>query len=327
MVIMETIAISSMISNNLFMPLLLQRKAFIERNQEKLGSIIHNLRRLFIVVIMGMAYAHYRINENFVNLVSIGMTSFLIVAQFAPATILGLYWKNGTRLGALSGILMGFSICCALLLLPSLGISVDNFRIPGFNPINNAGYWSLSLNTFAFISVSILTKQSAKEANQAYLFVNVFEYTQSLEDATLWRGKAKLKDLKNALAGFMGKLKAETNLKQFAALHQISLQETYADPRIVNNTEKMLAGFVGSTSARLIISAIAKEENIGVSEVVDLLQKSRDLQQSNLNLRKLDAQKNEFLTTVTHEIRSPITSIRSLSEIMVDHEDIDPEAD
>jgi Na+/proline symporter/anti-sigma regulatory factor (Ser/Thr protein kinase) len=325
MVIMETIAISSMISNNLFMPLLLQRKAFIERNQEKLGSIIHNLRRLFIVVIMGMAYAHYRINENFVNLVSIGMTSFLIVAQFAPATILGLYWKNGTRLGALSGILMGFSICCALLLLPSLGISVDNFRIPGFNPINNAGYWSLSLNTFAFISVSILTKQSAKEANQAYLFVNVFEYTQSLEDATLWRGKAKLKDLKNALAGFMGKLKAETNLKQFAALHQISLQETYADPRIVNNTEKMLAGFVGSTSARLIISAIAKEENIGVSEVVDLLQKSRDLQQSNLNLRKLDAQKNEFLTTVTHEIRSPITSIRSLSEIMVDHEDIDPE--
>jgi signal transduction histidine kinase len=131
--------------------------------------------------------------------------------------------------------------------------------------------------------------------------------------------------LKNALAGFMGKLKAETNLKQFAALHQISLQETYADPRIVNNTEKMLAGFVGSTSARLIISAIAKEENIGVSEVVDLLQKSRDLQQSNLNLRKLDAQKNEFLTTVTHEIRSPITSIRSLSEIMVDHEDIDPE--
>ncbi|MEY4526159.1 MAG: hypothetical protein RIR57_1531, partial [Bacteroidota bacterium] len=325
MVIMETIAISSMISNNLFMPLLLQRKAFVERNQEKLGSIIHNLRRLFIVIIMGMAYAHYRINENFVNLVSIGMTSFLIVAQFAPATILGLYWKNGTRLGALSGVLVGFSICCALLLLPSLGISVDNFRIPGFNPINNAGYWSLSLNTFAFISVSIFTKQSAKEANQAYLFVNVFEYTQSLEDATLWKGKAKLKDLKNALAGFMGKLKAETNLKQFAALHQISLQETYADPRIVNNTEKMLAGFVGSTSARLIISAISKEESIGVSEVVDLLQKSRDLQESNLNLRKLDAQKNEFLTTVTHEIRSPITSIRSLSEIMVDHEDIDPE--
>jgi signal transduction histidine kinase len=123
----------------------------------------------------------------------------------------------------------------------------------------------------------------------------------------------------------MGKIKAEANLKQFAALHQISLQETYADPRIVNNTEKMLAGFVGSTSARLIISAISKEEKIGVSEVVDLLQKSRDLQQSNYDLRKLDAQKNEFLTTVTHEIRSPITSIRSLSEIMVDHEDISPE--
>lgn len=325
MVIMETIAISSMISNNLFMPLLLQRKAFVEQNQEKLGSIIHYLRRLFIVAIMVMAYAHYRINEDFVNLVSIGMTSFLIVAQFAPATIIGLYWKNATRAGALAGILIGFSICCALLLLPGLGISVDTFRIAGFNPITNAGYWSLSLNTFAFLSISILTKQSAKEANQAYLFVDVFAYTQSLENTTLWRGKAKLKDLKNALAGFMGKIKAEANLKQFAALHQISLQETYADPRIVNNTEKMLAGFVGSTSARLIISAISKEEKIGVSEVVDLLQKSRDLQQSNYDLRKLDAQKNEFLTTVTHEIRSPITSIRSLSEIMVDHEDISPE--
>jgi Na+/proline symporter/nitrogen-specific signal transduction histidine kinase len=325
MVIMETIAISSMISNNLFMPLLLRRKAFVQRNQDKLGSINHNLRRLFIVSIMLMAFAHYRISENFVNLVSIGMTSFLIVAQFAPATILGLYWKNGTRSGAIAGIAVGFFISCGLLLLPSLGFSADLFSISGFNPTSNAGYWSLSLNTFTFLSVSILTKQSAKEANQAYLFVDVFNYTQSVENTTLWKGKAKLKDLKNALAGFMGKIKADASLKQFATINLISLQEIYADARIVNYTEKLLAGFVGSTSARLIISAITKEESVGVSEVIDLLQKSRDLQQSNQDLRKLDAQKNEFLTTVTHEIRSPITSIRSLSEIMVDHDDISPE--
>lgn len=325
MVILETIAISSMISNNLFMPILLQGKTFVARNSDQLGSIIHNLRRLFIVSIMIMAYVHYRINEDYVNLVSIGMTSFLVVAQFAPTTIIGLYWKNATRTGAIAGISIGFLISSAMLFLPSVGVSVDTFRFDGFNPIANAGYWSLSINLFTFVSISILTKQSAKEANQAYLFVDVFNYTESVENSTLWRGKAKLKDLKNALAGFMGKIKADASLKQFANLHQISLQETYAHPRIVNNTEKLLAGFVGSTSARLIISAIAKEENIGVSEVVELLQKSRDLQQSNVDLRKLDAQKNEFLTTVTHEIRSSITSIRSLSEIMVDHEDISAE--
>lgn len=325
MVILETIAISSMISNNLFMPILLQGKTFVARNSDQLGSIIHNLRRLFIVSIMIMAYVHYRINEDYVNLVSIGMTSFLVVAQFAPTTIIGLYWKNATRTGAIAGISIGFLISSAMLFLPSVGVSVDTFRFDGFNPIANAGYWSLSINLFTFVSISILTKQSAKEANPAYLFVDVFNYTESVENSTLWRGKAKLKDLKNALAGFMGKIKADASLKQFANLHQISLQETYAHPRIVNNTEKLLAGFVGSTSARLIISAIAKEENIGVSEVVELLQKSRDLQQSNVDLRKLDAQKNEFLTTVTHEIRSSITSIRSLSEIMVDHEDISAE--
>jgi signal transduction histidine kinase len=170
-----------------------------------------------------------------------------------------------------------------------------------------------------------MSEQSGKEANQSYLFVDVFEYSQNIESSTIWRGKARLRDLKLALHGFIGKINTEQKIKQIAMANNISLQDVYADPILVTQTEKILAGFVGSTSARLIIASISKEEQIGMSEVIRLLQKSKDLQESNAELVKIDAQKNEFLTTVTHEIRSPITSIRSLSEIMVDHEDISNE--
>jgi Na+/proline symporter len=325
MVIMETMAISSMISNNLIMPLLLKQKGFFSDNQNKLGSINQNIRRIMIVAIMLLGYAHYRETENLVNLVSVGMTSFVIVAQFAPATILGIYWKKASRQGALAGILIGFTISAALLFLPSFGISTDAFRIEGLNPVSNAAYWSITFNVLALYAVSIISKQNGKDANQSYLFVDVFEYSKNIENSTIWRGKARLKDLKQALTGFIGKINTEQRLKQIAKANNLSLSETFADPILVTQTEKILAGFVGSTSARLIISAISKEEQIGMPEVIHLLQKSKDLQASNAELVKIDAQKNEFLTTVTHEIRSPITSIRSLSEIMVDHEDISQE--
>ena len=325
MVIMETMAISSMISNNLIMPLLLRQKGFFSDNQNQLGSINQNIRRIMIVVIMILGYVHYRETESLVNLVSVGMTSFVIVAQFAPATILGIYWKKASRQGALTGILTGFIISAALLFLPNLGISTDIFRIEGLNPVSNATYWSITFNVLALYAVSITSKQNGKDANQSYLFVDVFEYSKNIENSTIWRGKARLRDLRQALSGFIGKINTEQRLKQIAKANNLSLSETYADPILVTQTEKILAGFVGSTSARLIISAISKEEQIGMSEVILLLQKSRDLQASNAELVKIDAQKNEFLTTVTHEIRSPITSIRSLSEIMVEHEDISQE--
>ncbi len=325
MVIMETMAISSMISNNLIMPLLLQRKGFISENQTNLGRINQNIRRIMIIFIMILGYIHYRETEQLVNLVSVGMTSFVIVAQFAPATLLGIYWKKASRQGALAGIFVGFIISAALLFLPSLGISTDTFRIEGLNPISNAAYWSISFNLLFLYGVSIMSEQSGKEANQSYLFVDVFEYSQNVENSTIWRGKARLRDLKLALHGFIGKINTEQKIKQIAMANNISLQDVYADPILVTQTEKILAGFVGSTSARLIISSISKEEQIGMSEVIRLLQKSKDLQESNAALVKIDAQKNDFLTTVTHEIRSPITSIRSLSEIMVDHEDISNE--
>lgn len=325
MVIMETMAISSMISNNLIMPLLLQRKGFISENQTKLGSINQNIRRIMIVLIMVLGYIHYRETEHLVNLVSVGMTSFVIVAQFAPATLLGIYWKKASRQGALAGIFVGFIISAALLFLPSIGISTDTFRIEGLNPISNAAYWSIFFNLLILYGVSIMSEQSGKEANQSYLFVDVFEYSQNIENSTIWRGKARLRDLKLALHGFIGKINTEQKIKQIAMANNISLQDVYADPILVTQTEKILAGFVGSTSARLIIASISKEEQIEMSEVIRLLQKSKDLQESNAELVKIDAQKNEFLTTVTHEIRSPITSIRSLSEIMVDHEDISNE--
>ena len=45
------------------------------------------------------------------------------MAQFAPALLGGMYWKGGTRDGALAGLLAGFGLWVYTLMLPSIAKS------------------------------------------------------------------------------------------------------------------------------------------------------------------------------------------------------------
>ena len=54
-------------------------------------------------------------------LVEMGLLSFIAVAQCAPAIVLGLYWRRGSRQGAATGISAGFFIWFYTLILPALG--------------------------------------------------------------------------------------------------------------------------------------------------------------------------------------------------------------
>jgi Na+/proline symporter len=55
--------------------------------------------------------------------VGIGLISFSAVAQFAPVMFGGMYWKQGTRSGAVAGLLAGFVVWVYTLLLPSFAKS------------------------------------------------------------------------------------------------------------------------------------------------------------------------------------------------------------
>jgi Na+/proline symporter len=366
MIIVETIALSVMISNNLVMPVVLKSKKLQETFKGNLSNLVNNIRRTSIVLIILLAYLYYKTIAEHYSLVSIGMVSFTAVAQFTPAIIGGLFWKTGNRKGALIGLGVGTIIWFYTLVLPSLvGAGyfpqsiMDNglwgfeilkpfslFGLKGMDNISHGLFWSLLFNLGCYLYFSLTRNASSLEHNQAVIFVDIFEYSGQIENSSIWRGTAYLPDIQLLLSNFFGEKRSEKVLRLFAQKNKINLKNETADPRLVTYTEKLLAGVVGTASARIMISSISKEEKISTEEVINILKSSQELLSANKSLRKksvelekatselkdaneilqrTDKLKDDFLTTVAHEIRTPLTSIRALSEIVFDNPDMEIE--
>lgn len=364
MIIVETIALSVMVSNNLIMPAVLKSKKLQERFKGNLSNLVNNIRRTSIVMIILLAYLYYKTIAEHYSLVSIGMVSFTAVAQFTPAIIGGLFWKTGNKRGALIGLSAGTSIWFYTLVLPSLvgagyfpqsimdnglfGLEIlkpfSLFGLKGMDNISHGLFWSLLFNLGGYLFFSLTRKTSSLEHNQAVIFVDIFEYSGHIENSSIWRGTAYLPDVQLLLSNFFGEKRSERVLKLFAQKNKINLKNETADSRLVTYTEKLLAGIVGTASARIMISSISKEDKISTEEVISILKSSQELLSANKSLRKksmelekatselkdaneilqrTDKLKDDFLTTVAHEIRTPLTSIRALSEIVFDNPDME----
>jgi Na+/proline symporter/signal transduction histidine kinase len=360
MIIVETIALSVMISNNLVMPAILKSKALQERFKGNLSELVNNIRRTSIVLIILLAYLYYKTIAEHYSLVSIGMVSFTAVAQFTPAIIGGIFWKMGNRKGALVGLVVGSCVWFYTLVLPSMvgaGLFpqaiMDNglfgftylkpfalFGLTSMDNISHGLFWSLLLNIACYVYYSLNSKVSSIEHNQAVIFVDIFTYSSHIESSTIWRGTAYVPDIELLLSNFFGVIRAEKVLRLFAQKNKINLNAESADPRLVSYAEKLLAGVVGTASARIMISSVSKEEKISTEEVISILKSSQELLSANKELKRkseelqkataelkdaneilqrTDKLKDDFLSTVAHEIRTPLTSIRALSEILYDN--------
>ena len=219
MVIVEAIAVSTMVSNDLLMPLLLGLR---RRSAGDLSALPLVLRRIVIVALLLLGYLYFRIAGEAYALVSIGLISFAAVAQFAPALLGGMYWKGGTRAGALAGLATGFALWTWTLLLPSIaksgwlptafmtdgpfGIALlrpeQLFGLTGLDSLTHALLWSLLANAGCYVAVSLARAPSAREAGQSLLFVDVFQRTGSAP--VFWRGRARLAELQQLATRFLG---------------------------------------------------------------------------------------------------------------------------
>ncbi len=181
MVIVETVALSTMICNDLAMPVLLRLPFARSSRRQDLSAIVLNIRRCSIALVVLSAYAYFRFVGEAYALVSIGLMSFVAVAQFAPAMLGGIFWKQGTRAGAISGLAAGFGAWFYTLVLPSLAeaglmdeglitrgpwhIAVLNplqlFGLQGLDPIAHAVFWSLLLNASFYVGVCLFSRQVA----------------------------------------------------------------------------------------------------------------------------------------------------------------------
>lgn len=368
MIIVETIALSTMVSNHLFLPVLFSFKGL--NNTE--GSIKRKIffsRRIIIAIILFAAYFYNGYIAPYFSLVSIGLASMAAVAQFSPAVFGGLYWRHASRKGALTGIIVGFSIWFYTLIIPSgihagfisksitaigpWGISWLRpqalFGLDSLDLLSHSLFWSIFFNALCYFGISIYARLSAQEIYQAKIFVDIFDKDANVlnEGIGVWRGNTQSADIKALLERFVDKERADFLLRSYAKRHNINLQTTLADPRIVSFSERVLSGIIGSASAKFVLANIVQEEEeISIKEVLaivkesqqelelnkELKKKSIDLSRAtdmltlaNEQLKKMDALKDEFLYTVTHELRTPLTSIRALSEIVYDNPDMDEE--
>lgn len=362
MIIVDTIALSTMMSNNIATPLFLTAKKFKPATEGGFIRSLLNIRRLSIVVILALAYIYDKTIAQNLSLVSIGLVSFVAVAQFAPAVLGGIYWKDASKNGAIAGMSVGFAIWFFTLVVPSLvsaqlidadimesglfGIEwlkpFSLFGLQGFDSISHAVFWSLLANITIFIGVSFYSKRNAQEIYQSELLVDIFKhYTPS--ESTIWKGTAYLPDLNSLLVNFIGADKAEKLITGYATRNKISLNTQKADPRLVGFAERILSGVIGSASARIMVQSVTKEEELKIDEVLHILRESQQMMELNKELRKkslelqkateqltkvneqmkqMDVLKDEFLYTVTHELRTPLTSIRAMAEIVYDNPEI-----
>ena len=341
MVIVEAIAVSTMVCNDLLLPRLLERPGFATRD---LTRVLLAIRRTVIVLLLLLGYVYFRVAGEAYALVSIGLISFAAVAQFAPSLLGGLFWKGGTRNGALAGLAAGALLWAYTLMLPSiaksgwmpdaflheglLGLSwlrpEAMFGLSGMDNLTHSLFWSLLVNVGLYVGVSLWRPPSAAEAAQALRFVDVFEHEVSTQ--AFWRGRAEVPQLQ-ALAGrFLGAERAAVLFEAYARERGVAGAAALpGDAQTVQWVETQLAGTIGSASARVMVASVVEEEALGVDDVLRIVEEASELRHVNEELARLDKLKDDFMSSVTHELRTPLTSIRALAELMRDDPDMEPE--
>ena len=361
MVVVSTLALSTMVSNNLIIPYGFLDK-FIRSQTERNEKYIKNIRRISIFSIIIIAYFFYVSFSRELSLYSIGLISFVIIAQLAPSFFIGLFWNRGSSKGAIIGIIIGFFITVYTLILPftlEAFTGTDDFTKYGLNgiaalkpyalfgidflsPPAHAFFWSILFNLLGYLVFSIISKGNYRERNYAEMFVDSKNFTALQDSALVWKGEAYVADIKNVLVRFLGDKKATRAITLFFTKYKLPLDTQLADARLINFSEKLLTGSIGSASAKILIASVVKEEQISLMEVLRILEESKEnivsnkilleksdelsqlsskLKDANEELVVKDKQKDEFLDTVAHELKTPITGIRAATELLMDDED------
>ncbi|MCW3168212.1 ATP-binding protein [Chryseobacterium sp. 09-1422] len=357
MIIISAITLSIMLSNNLIIPYGLLGK-FKAENEVQNTRNITNIRKFSIFGLIIVAFAFYKYFILKTSLDSVGLISFVIIAQLAPAFFGAIFWRRGSYQGAVAGLLAGLIICYFGLIIPQYYFSYNSelkgvlrdlynafqfFDISFLTQIPEIFFWSILVNTALFTILSVSMKGNYRERNFAELYVDIDKYIQNHENAFIWRGTAYVSDIQNILERFLGKKKTEQAMRIFNIKYNIDSQTETADSRFIKFSENLLAGRIGTASAKILIEGVTKEDKISLKEVLNILEESKenitlnkkltekseelkqlsnDLSAANENLIVKDRQKDDFLDSVAHELRTPITAIRSAGEILADDDDI-----
>ncbi|GAA5540022.1 MULTISPECIES: PAS domain-containing hybrid sensor histidine kinase/response regulator [Brucella] len=314
MVIVACVALSIMISNHLVLPLFIRSMAKRHpAEQPDLTKVILNTRRVTIIAILALAFAYYRFTSNNIHLASIGFVSFAAIAQFVPAFIGGLFWRNANGRGAMMGLSAGFLVWAYTLLLPTMApedaaILRDGFL--GFTalrpealfgtdalPLTNGVIWSLTANTLFYILGSLSRASTPLERIQASIFLpRYFIATPTLRR---FRTTVTVAELKATMARYLGSERVERAFLRFEGHEQRRLDPGMTvDTPLIRHAEQLLGTAVGTASARLVLSLLLQRNDASGRDARQLLDDASAALQQNRDLLQIALDQMEQGITV-----------------------------
>ncbi|WP_444984551.1 ATP-binding protein [Halomonas mongoliensis] len=362
MVIVETIALSTMVSNQLIMPLLLRSRRLHLSSRGELAGWLLGIRRVAIVLILLLGYLYHALIGDSYSLVTIGLVSFAAACQFAPAMLIGMYWRGANGRGAALGLIAGTLIWAWTLLLPGFAQSgwLDDafltqgpfgiewlrpyamFGLEGWDIYSHSLLWSLTANVGLLVGISLFSRQTPLEQTQAALFTEAMH--PSLMETSLWHGQTTRGELRALLDRYLG---ANATARVFTGYPgEEPTNDQPAPPELIARAEQALSGALGNASARVLINSVVRGEALDLESILSILdttsetlevnrrleqkseelaRASEELRAANERLRELDRLKDEFVAMVSHELRTPLTSIRAFAEILRDSGDLPEE--
>ncbi|MER9650230.1 PAS domain-containing hybrid sensor histidine kinase/response regulator [Mesorhizobium sp. M0199] len=314
MVIVESVALSIMISNDLVIPLFVRRLLRTTTSEsEDWSTLILNVRRAAIFIMLFIAFLYYRESTNSARLSSIGLMSFAAIAQFAPAMIGGLVWRGANGRGAALGMVAGIVVWSYTLLLPSLAAPDTGILVHGLfgfdalrpqalfgtvaEPLNHGVLWSLSINTLFFVFGSLSRASVPLERIQASIFVP--REAGPLPSLRRFRTTITVNDLKDTIARYLGVERTERSFQSFEKSSGTSLHgNEQASMDVIRFSEQLLASAVGSSSARLILSLLLRRNDRESKDAFRLLDDATEALQHNRDLLQIALDQMEQGITV-----------------------------
>ena len=292
MVIVETVALAIMVSNDIAMPLALKRRA-LAGEPTNAGAQLLTTRRVAIFAILFLAYAYYR-SAGEAQLAAIGLLSFAAIAQLAPGFFGGLIWRRGTSRGAIAGMSAGILVWAYTLLLPSVsaaGIVSARILTDGpwgiaflrpealfgldLPPLVHGVLLSFAANIACYIGFSLARPPSSIERVQGDLFAPPTLAPMLGPMAPgfrLRRASVSVEDLIATVARYLGDERTRRSFASFTAAHRINLEATgEADFQLLQYAEYLLASAIGAASSRLVLSLLLRKRTVSTKAALKLL--------------------------------------------------------
>lgn len=298
MVIVESLALAIMVSNDIVMPILLRRNLVgaIGPASEDLGRLVLAVRRGSIFAVLLLGYGYYRSTSSESGLASIGLIAFAAISQMAPALLGGLVWRRANARGAIAGLVSGFTVWIWMLFIPSLGgtdtskdagaildailPTTDFFSGPNSDPFVNSALLSLMVNVAFFIAGSLTRNANLIERQQSAVFVPVSGTSRPLMRS--WRTNLTVGELKATIGRYLGEERMQRSFASYAYSGGKNLDDhRFADTDLLKFAEQLLGSAIGSSSARLVLSLSVRRLDEYPAETALLLDQASEALQYN----------------------------------------------